>query len=259
LKTSFSVSLGFLLLATASALLTGCPSGADLEGDPERFDEAAGSCAQCDVQATLKEACLSTGCHGKAEPRAGALDLESPGVEDRLLDQAAWTMRDTEILDGSAANCDLTEKRVDSVDPSKSVMLEKLLGTHSCGVKMPVAPFKFKDNAQADIDCITRWVYCIAGKEPPAGSGGTSAAGGAGGGGGMSAGGTAGTGGTGGSGGGAGGSGGTSGGAGGTSGGAGGSSGGSGGSSGGSGGSGGSAGGAGGSGGSSGGSGGSGT
>ncbi len=255
LKTSFSVSLGFLLLATSSALLTGCPSGADLEGDPERFDESAGSCAQCDVQATLKEACLTAGCHGKAEPRAGALDLESPGVEERLLDQPAWTMRDTEILDGSAANCDLTEKRVDSADPSKSVMLEKLLGTHSCGVKMPVAPFKFKDDPQADIACITRWVYCMAGKEPPAGSGGTSAAGGAGGGGGMSAGGAGGSAGSG-----AGGTAGTGGGlgSGGTAG-TGGASGGSGGASGGSGGSDGTAGGAGGSGGASGGSGGTGT
>jgi hypothetical protein len=174
LKTSFSVSLGFLLLATSSALLTGCPSGAELEGDPDRFDQGSGSCEQCDVQATLKEACLSAGCHGKnTDPTlvAGDLDLESPGLEARLLDVPAWSRKDSEIFDGTAANCDLSEKRVDSADPSKSVMLTKLLGTQSCGAKMPMAPFKFRDDPQADIDCITRWVYCVAGKEPPTGSG----------------------------------------------------------------------------------------
>jgi hypothetical protein len=211
LKTRLKVSLSFVLLATAGFFLTGCPSGSDLE-DEDRFpgnsggsgasggsggSGGSGSCEQCDVQASLKEACTNDGCHG-SNVYGGGLDLVSPGVEQRLIDQAAWTMRATEVSDPDS--CDLTEKRVDSADPARSVLIHKLLGTQSCGQNMPAPPYKFKDDANADIQCLTRWTYCMVGKDPATAAGGSGSGGSGSGGsgtGGTGSGGTAGSGGTG--------------------------------------------------------------
>lgn len=218
LKTPLKITSFLLLVGSASFFLTGCPSGADLEDD-DRFPgnssgsggsgtggtSAAGSggsstgsggstpadCAQCDVEGVLKKSCLGFGCHGADAPMGGGLDLETPGYEKLLLNVPAWQKRDEEVIDPE--KCDLTELRVDPNDPAKSVLVEKINGTMSCGTRMP--PTKFP---QENIDCLTRWAFCLAGKDPSGASGGGTDAGAGGTGTGGAAGmGTAGTGGTG--------------------------------------------------------------
>lgn len=151
-RRRWRLSPGWLSLLPLGLLAAGCPSGGSLE-DPERF--VGGGEEACDAVPIFEEKCAGGLCHSEDEsgPPAGGTDLTSPGVGARLLDAPA-----TYEGVGDPENCpDPAERLVDSDDIEKSLLLTKLLGTHSCGDAMPVPnpPAQLDDAA---IDCIRSWM-----------------------------------------------------------------------------------------------------
>jgi hypothetical protein len=181
-------STGALGILSASFALSGC--AADLEADPSNYTAAqlGPQPRGCDIPTVMKASCWGIGCHGK-DLAASMLDMESPGVEMRMVNVPASY---GDILDGTAANCAPGGLRIDGANPDNSVVLKKLYGDHTCGGKMPVAP---RTVTPAQIECIRDWVWILSTGALPTGAYTPGATGGGGTGG---AGGTAGTGGTGG-------------------------------------------------------------
>jgi len=94
--------------------------------------------------------CAASVCHAKGSSPAGGLDLGSPGVEQRLLDQIARH----EGLDASAT-CSTSDKLIDSSDPSKSWLLKKLTGQQgNCGARMPLGQTLTPD----ELSCMQSWI-----------------------------------------------------------------------------------------------------
>ena len=104
----------------------------------------------------MTQSCWGIGCHGSMTP-AAQLDMQSPGVEYRLVDVPA---AHTDILDGTEGNCLPGELRIDSANPENSLILTLLLGTRSCGGKMPVAPRTLTADGY---QCLRAWVYNLGG------------------------------------------------------------------------------------------------
>lgn len=104
------------------------------------------SAAGCDrISAIIDRNCKA--CHSGNTP-LGELDLVSPGVEGRLVDEPS-----------SAAEC-ASLKRVDSASPADSFLLEKLTSSDpACGDPMPYG----STLAQEDIECFRAWVTELAG------------------------------------------------------------------------------------------------
>ncbi len=125
---------------------------------PEPLPESEG--LPCDLWNVFKKACIGIGCHGSNTPGA-YLDMEAPGLVARLLNVPATHEH---ILDGSQGNCDPGELLVNVEMPEESLMLTKVLGTHSCGTIMPIPP---RTMSSGEIACYREWIYRIAGKEPP--------------------------------------------------------------------------------------------
>lgn len=108
----------------SAAMLAGCPGRIE---DPERFgagihagDGGAGGA----VEAMLARECAGSGCHGATAPALG-LDLESPGVGERLRGAVAVSCMDRPLVDPS--------------DPDASFLLEKVSdATPECGGRMPL-------------------------------------------------------------------------------------------------------------------------
>jgi hypothetical protein len=183
------------LMSVASAfVLSGC--AAELAKEPSEYtnyvpegSSAGGSgggggstALPCDLDMLFTKSCWGIGCHGSMQPAAD-LDLQTPGVEGRILNIPASHLH---ITDGSDAMCVQGELRVDGNNPDNSVILKKINGTQSCGGQMPTPPRTVND---ADKACLRAWVFQVAGKDPnaaPTGSGGTGGTGGTGGSGGAS-------------------------------------------------------------------------
>jgi hypothetical protein len=115
----------------------------------------------CDLEALLVRACWGIGCHGNNTPGAN-LDLQTPGVQARLVDVPATHLH---ILpESDTYYCDPSELLVDAENPDESLMLTKVIGTHSCGAAMPIKP----DTISSDeIVCLRQWIWRLAGKEAP--------------------------------------------------------------------------------------------
>lgn len=95
------------------------------------------------IQRTVFHArCSDAACHGAAEPSAG-LDLQSPGVAERLVDQRAATCGRTLVTGDYAEQSFLYEKLASS--------------TPECGERMPV----FSSIADHDIACIRDWIAAL--------------------------------------------------------------------------------------------------
>jgi len=150
------------LALVGSAL--GC--AADLERPPEDY-EAAESSPQtlCNIDQVLTKNCGGIGCHGSIAPQAAGLDLQSPGVASRLLDAPA--SHSDLSSDAEALKCAPGELLVDRTNPDNSLILRKVLGTQSCGMKMPLT-FGLPSS---DLDCLREWVFTLAGKDPGSGGG----------------------------------------------------------------------------------------
>lgn len=106
-----------------------------------------------DVEALLASTCTDAGCHASMNP-ANGLDLQSPGVADRINGQQSPVCSGEVVVVGG--------------DPASSYILDKLRGEQpaSCGVRMPSGKAPLSD---AEIDAIADW---IAGLPPPGGGGG---------------------------------------------------------------------------------------
>jgi hypothetical protein len=94
--------------------------------------------------------CTNNACHAKTASPAAGLDLASPGVESRLVDQLAGHQG----LDASAV-CSKTDKLIDSADPSQSWVLKKIMGQQgSCGVRMPYGGTL----TATELTCLQTWI-----------------------------------------------------------------------------------------------------
>ena len=131
----------------AASLVTACAG--ELEGNPDTYkvqrSEQGGASARCDrapeIFASICIACHSTNDH------LGSLDLESPGVESRLLDQASANGKCT------------SRKLIDSAAPDRSYLFEKLTSdAPQCGDRMPAVG----EIDAADVDCIRVWAASLA-------------------------------------------------------------------------------------------------
>jgi hypothetical protein len=125
-----------LLLALAS--LTGCPGEL---AEPARFLE--NDCG--DVPAKLlAPRCGSSGCHGPIEP-AGGLDLVSPELARRLVDQPAV---------GPSCS-DQGETLAVPASPGDSLLVRKLAASPPCGSPMPLGQAAFDAD---EVSCVRRWI-----------------------------------------------------------------------------------------------------
>jgi hypothetical protein len=150
--------VGFLMLAALSA---GCP------GELENPDDFA-SMVPCDPQGLMQHYCQGSGCHEpSADADPGQLDLISPGVEARLVDQNAsyYNVADTEIVQCPTA---MPEKLIDTANPDKSLFILKLEDHQTCGVKMP---FTGRSPRPSQIQCLKDWALGLAGATPSADAG----------------------------------------------------------------------------------------
>jgi hypothetical protein len=134
---------GQAVLGLASLLaLSGCPGRLD---DPDLFlDASSASSAGNGNSAVAAPACLTaifsqscgvSGCHSAGGAAAGGLDLISPGVTARLINQQATFEG---VLMGPGVTCS-PAKFVDTATPSAS-WLELKLGMQvpgNCGSSMP--------------------------------------------------------------------------------------------------------------------------
>ena len=106
-----------VLLLLLLPFIAGCPGRLE---DPERFEGGATGPCTLDVERTLlPTSCGGGGCHGANAP-AGKLDLESPGVAQRLVDI-------TSECEGKPL-----------VGAGSSYFLEKVHANPTCGAQMPV-------------------------------------------------------------------------------------------------------------------------
>lgn len=127
----------------------GCPGGLDHRDD---FP------VPCDAQLLMHVYCQGSACHGP-NPDPGQLDLLSPGVEQRLVNQLAYS-------EGDCAG----EILVDSTDPTKSLFIQKLHNDEDCGSMMP---YSGQTPGKAEIQCLQDWALGLIAAAPDAGAGGS--------------------------------------------------------------------------------------
>lgn len=124
------------LLATALALLTGCPGSL---ANPERF--LGGSDGGCDVETDLfKMQCGVSGCHDPVT-QSQNLDLVSAGVKDRLRANLATC--------ASAAG-----------QPLAAFMIAKVKPQPSCGAQMPLAAPALETS---ELKCLEAYIAALDG------------------------------------------------------------------------------------------------
>jgi hypothetical protein len=144
-------SLSLLSLALG-LVLSGCPGDLD---DPARFgyepEGEAGTGATCpsdyDVVADLfANRCGGAACHGEG---SAFVDLVSPGVVERVLDQ-------------DSPSCSMPF--VSSTDPASSYLLRKTTDSPGCGSQMPLGG----SLSAVEQACLQSWVESLAsGSGPP--------------------------------------------------------------------------------------------
>jgi hypothetical protein len=126
-------------LTSGAALLAGCPGTLD---DKEKFT-TTGMTGECpEINAYLKTNCGGAGCHGPTMS-ASNLDLESPGIEERIADKPG-------LCAGLLAN---------TSDPESSLLYTKLLSPPGCNSQMPFLREPLPSN---DVLCILMWLDTIA-------------------------------------------------------------------------------------------------
>ena len=132
------------LLVLPAVFLPACPGTIE---NRERFLDAAGTrCTEpLDVPvAVFKRDCNNAICHDSEQP-AGGLDLDSPGVVQRLVS-----------VPGTDCGGRL---RIDPDDPDRSLLLEKLESiSPECGDRMPLGS-PLPANV---IACVRQWVHVVA-------------------------------------------------------------------------------------------------
>lgn len=133
-------------VAAMIAALAGCPGSLK---DPGRFSRSECPPDFDPVRAIFATSCGTSACHEGDSP-AAELDLVSPGVAGRLVDVPS-----TDDCAGAL--------RIDSADPTASLLLDKLTETPECGDPMPqVGP---RVSGQ-DLACLREWVVATAAAGP---------------------------------------------------------------------------------------------
>jgi hypothetical protein len=141
-------------------VLAGCP--ANLE-NPQRFEQndaststdpnVLPSCVTGLFNST-NGVCSGSVCHTGGPNAGGGLDLTSPGVVQRLLNQPAT--HEGVDLDAGTVMCP-TVKLIDSSSPANSWLLTKVQSyTGNCGDSMPLAGAVL---SSADQKCLADWVF----------------------------------------------------------------------------------------------------
>ncbi|HEY5960428.1 MAG TPA: hypothetical protein VIV60_27935 [Polyangiaceae bacterium] len=127
----------------------------------------------------MQISCSGITCHGSVgQPAKYNTDFFNPPsgktIEQVLIGKAAnYTL----VADPSACPSDHPELLVNPTTPSESLILKKIKGTQSCGVRMPNAKSTL---SQDQIACFVDWVNAMTGKtDSNGGSGGTGGTGGA--------------------------------------------------------------------------------
>jgi len=108
------------------------------------------ACVAAVFVASTAGKCSNGICH-HAGDGSGGLDLASPGVTARLLDQPA-----SHAGASPSSGCPQGDKLIDSQDPSASWLLKKLTldSGAACGAKMPLTGSLSAD----ELSCLTQWV-----------------------------------------------------------------------------------------------------
>lgn len=158
-----------VLLSTVGLFASACPGG-----KLENAEEFAGD---CDALPIFAQSCQSSLCHEAEDGEApsGVLDLVAPGVPERIYNRPAVSYG--EVNDPENCPVDSPELLLDPSDVEKSLLLTKLLGTHSCGKAMPV-PNPPKALSDSEIACVRSWLRGLI-EEPPTGAAGAASSGGA--------------------------------------------------------------------------------
>jgi hypothetical protein len=131
LKVSGCIVAALALAPLTMAGLGGC--NGDPDGEPACAPELSS------LRATVFVSCLGAACHGAGEP-VGALDLESDGIESRLVGRVAATCERILVVPG---------------DPGSSFLYDKIASSSpGCGLPMPL-------DAPLDpelIACVGDWI-----------------------------------------------------------------------------------------------------
>jgi hypothetical protein len=135
-------------LASVLFVLAAVSGGAGCVGslsDPDAFID--GGTPPKDAEMVFQESCGRSDCHDAVDPQA-QLDLISPAVEDRVVDQDART-----------TGCE-SRKLVVAGDPDSSYLLDKVIPVPPiCGGQMPVAETLSLD----DIEVLRQWIIDLGG------------------------------------------------------------------------------------------------
>jgi hypothetical protein len=161
-------------------VLAGCP--ANLE-NPQRFEQ---NDASTSTDPNVLPSCVSglfsapngicsgSVCHTGGPNAGGGLDLTSPGVVQRLLNQPAT--HEGVDLDAGTVMCP-TVKLIDSSSPANSWLLTKVQSyTGNCGDSMPLASPVL---SSADQKCLADWVFSFSTAAAGGSGGAASTSGGA--------------------------------------------------------------------------------
>lgn len=134
-------------------LATACPSGGHFT--PEEKEELIGGSGSCDALPIFDLRCSGSSCHGPGPgpgggPLAGGVDLVSPGIAARLYDQP-----------GQSDACkDDPSPLLDPTNVDNSMLLTKLLSTHTCGEPMPM-PNPPNGLSEEELACVRSWLQGI--------------------------------------------------------------------------------------------------
>jgi hypothetical protein len=131
-----------------TALCIGCSPEPELELEPTLPMQEEP--LQCDIPTLFEERCGTSNCHAAGGTLAAALDLTSPGVEDR-------------VSGAPGNNC--VGVLADPADPESSLLYSKLVATPTCGARMPLGGEPLNED---ELDCMRDW---ISGLLPPIGDG----------------------------------------------------------------------------------------
>lgn len=141
--SSTRLALVFCALLPFCGMLSGCPLGSELDNAQQQYG-LRNDCAPV----LLEQNCSGLSCHGKGATRGG-IDLVSPDLPERLLDQPA-------TYPGLTGCPTPPELLVDSQSPDSSLLLKKVEGRQQCGDAMP--DLRLSDE---QIECLTEWVFAL--------------------------------------------------------------------------------------------------
>ncbi|MEQ9318918.1 MAG: hypothetical protein RIF41_07140 [Polyangiaceae bacterium] len=160
-------------LVTGGLAMGGCPGSLE---NPERFTGGggpggAGACPDIETELFPQRCTDGTNCH-TADFEAAGLDLESPGIGERIVNAPAV-----------GADC-MGMPMADPNDPTGSIIYN-VLTDDSCS-PFGQMPFGGDPLSQAEIDCVEEWITTLEGGNPTTpssgmGGGGMGGMGGAGG------------------------------------------------------------------------------